>query len=1695
MTSQTDEELPEPYRPRSRKNSYENLPAWLAQELDSAADNVSPNTLKKLISKCVRKKKFSEYRYTLQTDSDDGYPQTPRPQRYRPTNVYADVDPEGLMMRWFQMLCVPKFVKQFFTAKAMSFVQVRMFGFDWSVDDTQYLTKLVEDCYLLARMLVKAQDMEDRILAVSAFAKLRTNSSLILDVKEELVSFIQEIFLVEHPTSQSFEDVLKSSRDILDRYDEVKNSKLFKKIYRVLMYAMAFSLFEKAGIKLDKYKWFRVEQEVLKKKYYSRPDFVQTCLDTALFICERGYQVYQTGKIEALLHSGEEYGLWFQKALDLKRDSLLMSNPEIHGLNVYTFLAELNDTIDQGKSVVDHAKRLKNFDANLYGKILEDLKLVKAEFITKRAAMQERKAPFSVLLSGGTSVNKSGLAKLLFYQYAALFKLDNGSEFKYTRNSIDQYWVNFNTYQWCVQLDDVAFLNPTAAPQGDPSLLEMLQVINNVPFVPIQAALEDKGRTPLLSRLVIATTNTEHLNAHAYFSCPGAIQRRFPWVLDVRPHPDLRSADGRFNTTVARDVTEALETGHLPNFWDIVVKEVVVRIDGKTADLVNRFQFTDIYKFVQWFSEEAMKYERIQSSAMMADAKMKEIHICDTCRARGLYTPCLSRDCPERVPILEQQSDELAITPLVTATYHQDKVDSIMNRIRDRLSSEIKETVKDEIESKRLREWKLCLIVIFWWVYSTLPFIHWFVDFLFGKDFALNYVKQGMWEKRIAGKVVYRLGSQVADKIGRRAFFKRTAALIAAGVIVKKSFDFYKSYKDKRPPPIVAPEPKAPVPKPPTPKPPVDNAYVKEQMYKNLLDYVDCTTGRDDCDDPQCPVHLIMSGYKASLSPRMVVQGSLQSREIEKVGAPPKPMGDERPNVWYKDDYETTDLEISPQSKSLHALSWEEQKRVLLKNCVALHTTYVDGDDKTDKFPVRAVCLGGKVYITNNHAICDKPEFDLHVRNLAQDGICDSITLRITQDQIMRFPKNDLAVLTLRGLPPRKNIWKYFGGPDLKGVHSGSYIGKDRCGKPFEIKVDNIRKVPQYHQDKLGNVYEDEHGKPIIFNDWTGVAERPTIAGECGSLLVSHSPMGPILLGIHGAGITGTTCCAALPINSEFARLLIEKCQPYVVQDGSVMLSAPSAPVSFGPLHKKSPFRYIPEGTATVFGSVDCPQSEMKSRVRPTLLAPSMKARGYKMKWGKPVLNGWEPKHVQLKEMLKPASKINPRILERVKQDFIHDILCNLTPEDLDSLYVFDVFTAVNGAAGVAYVDKLKRTTSAGFPWKRSKKHFWKPVPPAGDLQDPIEFDEEIMQRVDNMHEQLLAGKRAMPVSDACFKDEAVKQEKVDAKKTRIFAGSPVDSSILIRMYTLAFTRLFYKKHVLFESAPGIDASSPQWTILYKLLTKFGEDRMIAGDYAFYDKTMFALMILAAWDIIVAVCKKGKFSPEQIAVLERMGEDAAFPLYNFFGDLVMFFGTLPSGHPLTVIINSLANCLYMRYCYACLSPDGTAKDFKKNVSLMTYGDDNIMGVSKDCNWFNHTSIMNVLASIGITYTMADKNQPSIPYIHIDDCTFLKRSWRWDEDLGYYTAPLPEDSIIKSLMIGVQNRTNDPKYQAVVLIGDALFKYFDFGKEVFHAKTTMLRSLVHECNLGVYVEPHTFRSWEEIAESFVSKAKFADECFH
>lgn len=263
---------------------------------------------------------------------------------------------------------------------------------------------------------------------------------------------------------------------------------------------------------------------------------------------------------------------------------------------------------------------------------------------------------------------------------------------------------------------------------------------------------------------------------------------------------------------------------------------------------------------------------------------------------------------------------------------------------------------------------------------------------------------------------------------------------------------------------------------------------------------------------------------------------------------------------------------------------------------------------------------------------------------------------------------------------------------------------------------------------------------------------------------------------------------------------------------------------------------------------------------------------------------------------------------------------------------------------------------------------------------------------------------------------------------------------------------------------------------------------MVAGDYAAFDKTMPPCMILAAFDIMRSVCKEAGYTPEDLQVIQGIAEDTAFPLVDFNGDLVEFFGSNPSGHPLTVIVNSLANSLYMRYCYRVLNPHNTCSDFQKNVALMTYGDDNVMGVHPRAAWFNHTAIQEALSNVGIRYTMADKEAESVPYLNIKDVSFLKRTWRWDADVGAYLAPLEEASIAKSLTRVVASRSVPGEKQAVDVMSSAAREYFFHGKDIFQEKTAMLVDVAYVCKLQDYLEDSTFPTWEELKDNFWSNSE-------
>ena len=284
----------------------------------------------------------------------------------------------------------------------------------------------------------------------------------------------------------------------------------------------------------------------------------------------------------------------------------------------------------------------------------------------------------------------------------------------------------------------------------------------------------------------------------------------------------------------------------------------------------------------------------------------------------------------------------------------------------------------------------------------------------------------------------------------------------------------------------------------------------------------------------------------------------------------------------------------------------------------------------------------------------------------------------------------------------------------------------------------------------------------------------------------------------------------------------------------------------------------------------------------------------------------------------------------------------------------------------------------------------------------------------------------------------------------------------------------------VFEAMPGVIAQSTEWRDLHEYLVKHGKHKMVAGDYAKFDKKMAAPFILSAFNILIRIAQAANWDKEDIMALRCIAYDTAFPWMEFNGDLIEVQGN-PSGHPLTVIINCLVNSLYMRYAFHSLGYK--VSDFQKYVALATYGDDNIMGVSDEVPNFHHTNISMALEKMGVVYTMAEKEAASVPYIHIDDCSFLKRKFVFDKDIGTIVAPLEVQSIHKMLTTTVRSKEISPQAHSICVIETALREYFFYGKEVFEERREYFSKLIVEAKLSSWQRQSTIPHYSHLVFEF------------
>jgi hypothetical protein len=239
--------------------------------------------------------------------------------------------------------------------------------------------------------------------------------------------------------------------------------------------------------------------------------------------------------------------------------------------------------------------------------------------------------------------------------------------------------------------------------------------------------------------------------------------------------------------------------------------------------------------------------------------------------------------------------------------------------------------------------------------------------------------------------------------------------------------------------------------------------------------------------------------------------------------------------------------------------------------------------------------------------------------------------------------------------------------------------------------------------------------------------------------------------------------------------------------------------------------------------------------------------------------------------------------------------------------------------------------------------------------------------------------------------------------------------------------------------------------------------------------------------LLIDLAAKAGYSEEQLEIMRGIATEICFPLFEFNGEYIQLFGSIPSGHPLTVFLNNLCNSILLRYAFYELNPN-IRSDFDEHVAVLCYGDDNKMSVKDDCV-FDHTSVANVLAKVGINYTMADKSAESIPFIHASEATFLKRGAVWNDELKQYMAPI-ELATISKMLHCTRAGQNSPEESAGQAIDMALLEFFYHGKDVYDVRREQLIQVADKCDVGGFV-PSQFPTYEDqisrYREKYLSKA--------
>lgn len=441
-------------------------------------------------------------------------------------------------------------------------------------------------------------------------------------------------------------------------------------------------------------------------------------------------------------------------------------------------------------------------------------------------------------------------------------------------------------------------------------------------------------------------------------------------------------------------------------------------------------------------------------------------------------------------------------------------------------------------------------------------------------------------------------------------------------------------------------------------------------------------------------------------------------------------------------------------------------------------------------------------------------------------------------------------------------------------------------------------------------------------------------------------------------------------------------------------------------------------------------------------------------------------------------------------------------------------------------MEAIDMKTSPGHPYnvtfpsnvddgaRRVGKYPWFSCKYDGTGRPWYEMGPELMASYTELHEMCKKDHDARPMFTAVFKDEP----KDELKPTRLILVGPLCTTILCREHLLTICRTMQLNPFVFGAVVGLDATCVQWDQIRNFICGKGDFKKhtFDGDYKNFDKSLFQEVTDAVRWTIVKICEaSGHYDEQQLFVVESILRCLLSPVVDVFGVVYWFRSLNTSGNSLTTQINCIANMLFIwvvwtrrmkkdmgsNYCEKL-----SRKMFERFVSVVTYGDDHMLGVAYP-DLLNCRVMQQGLKDIGIIYTDASKSSDTSEFTPHENLTFLGRSMIRDLS-GSVLCPLEFKRIMKTfhfyrLQAGVQFEQMIPD-----LYRGLLLEIHFHGRDVFDTfyprlvavmadyyglDETTIESLYFVDNKGTHLTYDYFRAWwvEKKDNGFIHDPKYLD----